>query len=184
MQAPLLFIFYQCPFFHFVLATPFLPGLHAQQEHRYHGHQHSFPESPVCSCDPIVHWYDLHGAQVIHITEIKSPVGSILDLFAQPVTAFIFAHSIGSSAVLSNTDQSMSVWRTALQKRICCFCWWQVEHESAECPGSQKGQQYPGVNWAQHCQLGKGRVCPALLCAAQPLLRAVCRFECHNIRRT
>lgn len=100
----LLFIFYQCPFFHSVLATPFLPGLHAQQEHGCHGHQHSFPALPAYSCDPIVRWYDLHAAQVIHITEIKSPVGSILDLFAQPVTAFIFAHLVGSSAVLPNTD--------------------------------------------------------------------------------
>ena len=30
---------------------------------------------------------------------------------------------------------------------------------------SPKGQLYPGVHQAQHCQLGEGRDCPTLLCA-------------------
>ena len=46
----------------------------------------------------------------------------------------------------------------------------QVEFESVACPGSPKGQPYPRVHQAQHCQLGTGRDCPALLCTVWPHL--------------
>jgi len=44
-------------------------------------------------------------------------------------------------------------------------------NESAVCPGSQKGEPYPGVLRAQHCQQGEGRGCPALLCTVKPHLQ-------------
>ena len=49
--------------------------------------------------------------------------------------------------------------------------WQQVECDPAECPGSPKGQLYPGVHQAQHChQAGVGAACPAPLSAVRPHL--------------
>ena len=40
----------------------------------------------------------------------------------------------------------------------------------------QQGQTYLGVHQAQHRQLGKGRDCPALLCAVRPHLQHCVQF--------
>ena len=42
------------------------------------------------------------------------------------------------------------------------------------CPGSQKGQPYPGVHQAQHSQPIKGGDCPTLHCTGVAPLRVLC----------
>lgn len=54
-----------------------------------------------------------------------------------------------------------------------------TEDQSIGCPGCQKGQPWPGVHQAQHCQLIVS-LCTALV---RPWV-LVCTLECLNARRT
>ena len=58
----------------------------------------------------------------------------------------------------------MRGWRAALQKRIWGSGWQQAASDSAVCPGSQRGQPYPGLRQGRHWHRAREGVAP--LCSA------------------
>jgi len=72
-------------------------------------------------------------------------------------------------------DSGTRGWRAALQKVMGSDCQ-QVESESAACPGSPKGQPYPGVHQAQHCHREKKGVSHSALHWYSLIIRSVCKF--------
>ena len=78
--------------------------------------------------------------------------------------------SILSAQMRTNSAKITNVHRLFMTTYISML----VEHMSVACPGSQKGQPYPRVHQAQHCQPKEGRDCPTVLCTVWPHLEQFC----------
>lgn len=79
----------------------------------------------------------------------------------------------GRRALVIHTDKGLEAaeqpWREGSGGSGCL----QVEHQPAVCPGSQKGQSYPGVHQAQHCQQAREVLSPCSALCSTPALGVV-----------